>query len=101
MSFKKPETPQDTSTADLLCSANGCGNLWSVQADGKPKCSFHQWFGSAPAQYGSMHLQIGDYLGDKKAWARRIMDRHNSGQYVHKLSLKFAMQALKMNGEEA
>lgn len=101
MSFKKPETQQETSAADLLCSANGCGNRWSVQSDGKPKCSFHQWFGSVPAQYGSMHLQIGDYPGDKKAWARRIMDRHNSGEDVHKLSLKFAMQALKINEEVA
>ena len=96
MTFKKPETQQETSTADLLCSANGCGNRWSVQADGRPKCSFHQWFGSVPAQYGSMYLQIGDYPGDKKAWARRIMDRHKSGESVHKLSLKFAMQALKI-----
>lgn len=101
MSFKKPETQNDTSSDDLLCSVTGCKNLWSVQTDGKPKCSFHQWFDSAPAQYGSMHLQIGDYPGDKKAWARRIMDRHNSGQDVHKLSLKFAMQALKINEEVA
>ena len=96
MTFKKPETQQETSAADLLCSANGCGNRWSVQADGRPKCSFHQWFGSVPAQYGSMYLQIGDYPGDKKAWARRIMDRHKSGESVHKLSLKFAMQALRV-----
>ena len=96
MTFKKPETQQETSTADLLCSANGCGNRWSVQADGRPRCSFHQWFGSVPAQYGSMYLQIGDYPGDKKAWARRIMDRHKSGEPVHKLSLKFAMQALRV-----
>lgn len=96
MTFKKPETQQETSTADLLCSANGCGKRWSVQADGRPKCSFHQWFGSVPAQYGSMYLQIGDYPGDKKAWARRIMDRHKSGEPVHKLSLKFAMQALRV-----
>ena len=92
------DSKQDNSD-DLYCSANGCTNRWSVQMDGKPKCSFHQWFGSKPIEYGSMHLQPNDHPGDPKGWAKRILDRHDAGLEVHALSLKFAKQALKMTGE--
>ena len=97
MSFIKAEKKEEVSIDDFYCSANGCTNLWSVQIDGKPKCSFHQWFGSKPIEYGSMHLQPNDYVGDPKGWAKRIIDRHNASIEVHALSLKFAKQALKID----
>ena len=94
---KYENNAKEDNSADLYCSVHGCTNRWSVQMDGKPKCSFHQWQGSAPVEYGSMYLQIGDYPGDKKAWAKRIMDRFNNGMPVQKLSLEMAKQALKID----
>jgi hypothetical protein len=45
--FKKDDIPEGKS--DLLCSVNGCFNLWSVRMDGQmPKCSFHQWGAAKP-----------------------------------------------------
>ena len=42
---------------------------------------------------------IGEHQGDKKGWAKRIIDRHNNGFEVSALSLKFAKQALKIQGK--
>lgn len=49
--FKKDQpTAEDNS---LLCSVNGCGNLWSVRLEGSPpKCNFHQW-GAKPKNEGT------------------------------------------------
>ena len=33
---------------------------------------------------------------DKKAWAKRIMDKHNEGRPVSKIALEFAKEALKI-----
>ena len=49
MSFAKPEPKDRDDGPSLLCSVNGCGNLWSVRMDGHmPKCSFHQWGAAKP-----------------------------------------------------
>jgi hypothetical protein len=57
--FKKEEPINDHS---LLCSVNGCGNLWSVRLEGSPpKCSHHQW-GAKPKNEGTMSY---------KQWADR------------------------------
>lgn len=97
MTFKKSDRNQDFNDSSLNCASAGCDNRWSVQLDGRPKCSHHQWFGSKPIQYGSMHLHPNDNLGDPKGWAKRILDRHNAGLEVHALSLKFAKHALKID----
>jgi hypothetical protein len=96
MTFKKPEKTQDYPDNSLQCASAGCINRWTVQLDGRPKCSLHQWFGSKPIQYGGMESTIGEYQGDKKGWAKRIIDRHNNGFEVSRLSLQFAKQALKI-----
>ena len=42
VNFKKENVPEGKS--DLLCSVDGCRNLWSVRIEGSlPKCSHHQW----------------------------------------------------------
>jgi len=44
MSFAPPESKSKDDGPSLLCSVNGCGNLWSVRMEGSsPKCSHHQW----------------------------------------------------------
>jgi len=35
------------------------------------------------------------YDGDPKGWAKRIIDRHKSGEKVRPISLKFAEEALR------
>lgn len=99
MTFKKVEKNQEMIGDALQCAVAGCINRWSIQLDGRPKCSFHQWYGSKPIEYGGMASMIGEHQGDKKGWAKRIIDRHNNGFDVSPLSLKFAKQALKMIGD--
>lgn len=49
--FKKDQPTNDDQS--LLCSVNGCGNLWSVRLEGSPpKCSRHQW-GAKPKNEGT------------------------------------------------
>ena len=49
--FKKDQPTNDDQS--LLCSVNGCGNLWSVRLEGSPpKCSHHQW-GAKPKNEGT------------------------------------------------
>ncbi len=96
MTFKKTDRNQDFNDSSLNCASAGCNNRWSVQLDGRPKCSHHQWFGSKPIQYGHMESTIGEYQNDKKGWAKRIIDRHENGYEVASISLKFAKQALKI-----
>jgi hypothetical protein len=96
MTFKKVDKNQDLIGDALQCAVAGCTNRWSVQLDGRPKCSFHQWYGSKPIEYGSMSLSIGNHMNDNKGWAKRILDRHNNGFQMSQLSVKFAKQALKI-----
>lgn len=39
------ERPADpvSEYAALRCCVPGCGEHWSVKADGAPRCSWHQW----------------------------------------------------------
>jgi hypothetical protein len=34
--------------------------------------------------------------GDPKDWARRILNRHEAGEQVRQISLRFACEALKL-----
>ena len=44
MSFAPPESKSKDDGPSLLCSVEGCRNLWSVRLEGAlPKCSHHQW----------------------------------------------------------
>ncbi len=38
--------------------------------------------------------ELNKYLGDPKAWAKRILDKHNAGIEVRPIALKFAKEAL-------
>jgi hypothetical protein len=38
--------------------------------------------------------ELNKYLGDPKGWAKRIVDKHNIGIPVARISLEFAQQAL-------
>jgi hypothetical protein len=35
------------------------------------------------------------YLNDPRAWAKRIIDKHNAGQPVAKIALEFAQEAIR------
>ena len=56
------------------------------------------------ACYDSYCRQIPPYMtepnkyhaNDPKAWAKRIMDKHNEGRPVSKIALEFAKEALKI-----
>jgi hypothetical protein len=39
-------------------------------------------------------LELNKYLGNPKGWAKRIIDKHNAGIPVARISLEFAQQAL-------
>ena len=39
-------------------------------------------------------VELKKYLGDPKAWAKRILDKHNVGIEVRPIALKFAKEAL-------
>ena len=36
------------------------------------------------------------YIGDPKAWARRLIDRHKAGETLRPISLRYAREALKI-----
>ena len=38
--------------------------------------------------------ELNKYLGDPKAWAKRILDKHKEGIEVRPIALKFAKEAL-------
>jgi hypothetical protein len=50
---------------------------------------YQSWCRQAPA-----YIPKKDYGTDPKGWARRIIDRHNDGQGVSSIALKFANEAL-------
>lgn len=57
--FKKDDIPEGKS--DLLCSVNGCFNLWSVRMEGSsPKCSHHHWGAKPVNQSTSTYKQWAD-----------------------------------------
>jgi hypothetical protein len=57
--FKKDDIPEGKS--DLLCSVNGCFNLWSVRLEGSPpKCSHHQWGAKPKTESTSTYKQWAD-----------------------------------------
>lgn len=39
---------------------------------------------------------LNKYFGDPKAWAKKIIDKHNAGENVRPITLRFAREALKM-----
>lgn len=50
---------------------------------------YEGWCRQAPA-----YIPQKDYGTDPKGWARRIIDRHNDGQGVSPIALKYAEEAL-------
>jgi hypothetical protein len=91
------ETPDDS--VRLLCTVPGCGALWSVLLD-KPMCSFHQWGGSPQRGFVNMANvpKVPSDGTDGKAWARRIVRVHESGQLVRTATLDLARLALAGRG---
>ena len=89
---KKDEPIDDT--RHLLCTEPGCGQRWSINL-GKPMCSYHQWKDNKPTVY-SEYVDFGQrFLGDPKAWAKRIIAKQEMGLPVSKIALEFAQEALK------
>jgi hypothetical protein len=39
--------------------------------------------------------EINKYPGDPRGWAKRIIDKHNEGKPVSRISLEFAQEALR------
>ena len=95
MTFAKPQkdSPLDD-TRHLLCTEPGCGQTWTINL-GKPLCSYHQWKDDKPFVY-PQYIDFGQkYLGDPKAWAKIILDKHEMGLPVSKIALEFAREALR------
>ena len=90
--MKKQEQQDDGSS--LICSEFGCTNAWAVKIDSKPKCSFHQW-GKLPPHYDNIDFDY-NKTGDKKDWARRILEKERRGMYVSKIAVQFAKEALRL-----
>lgn len=88
---------QDDGYARLLCTEPGCGRRWTVQFD-KPQCSFHAW-GRVGERYASLASAADDGDGnhDGKAWARRIVRLHESGEPIRPISLELAQKALRIH----
>lgn len=92
----KTEQPDDDYRA-LLCTEPGCGRRWSVNL-GAPKCSMHQWPDSKKADdfVARQNFVPKDYSpADPRAWAKRIIDKHEAGIAVNPTTLKFAQEALR------
>lgn len=92
----KIEKPDDE-YARLLCSVPGCGQPWSVKID-KPMCSFHQW----PDRKKPDDFLVREKFvpkeyspADPRAWAKRIIDKHEAGISINPTTLKFAQEALR------
>ena len=80
--------------AFLTCSESGCGRPWSVQIE-RPHCSLHQWGRNEAGPISAAHQYAyrGNYTGDK-AWAHRIIERHEAGTGVTETTLAMARRAL-------
>lgn len=94
--MKKQDDVKDEGPS-LICSEFGCSNPWSVKIDANPKCSYHQW-GRLPPHYDNIDFEF-NKIGDKKDWARRILEREKRGMYVSKVAVQFAKEALKIDHE--
>jgi hypothetical protein len=55
---------------------------------------FNSYCRQAPAY---MH-ELDKYRGDSRAWAKRIIDKHESGTHVNQIALKMAKEALQCHG---
>ena len=89
MSFIKPEkVEKQEDDAYLFCH---CGARGSVNIGNGWKCSFHAWGKVPPPQTIGPQYK---YSPDPKAWAHRIIERHQRGENVSYIALKFARDAL-------
>lgn len=93
MTYKKPEVEQ-TESKSLMCSAHGCPMKWSVSPG--QLCSYHAFEKSdswpsitaALLRDGPWELHrkkpvdTSKYQGDPKGWAKRLRDRHQSGEHL-------------------
>lgn len=80
---------------NLICSEFGCTQPWAVKVDSNPKCSYHQWK-KMPPHYDNIDVQF-NAVGDKKDWARRILEKEKRGMYVSNIAVKFAKEALRIS----
>jgi len=98
MSFKKSETQNEPEKEVYgLCSRCMSRQLNSVLINFGTTCeSCFNAYCDAPSPYD---LSYKKYEGDSKGWAKRIIDRYESGEKVRPISLKFAQQALKNKHE--
>lgn len=93
MTFAKPKDIANSVSSPLKpCSQ--CTNM--TQQDTLIKygsmCGpcFHSYCRQAPAYMP----ELDKYRGDPRAWAKRIIDKHQAGIYVNQVALKFAQEAL-------
>jgi hypothetical protein len=95
--YKKQVEQPDDDYRSLLCTEPGCGRPWSVKID-KPKCSRHQWpdIKKIDDSFARQNYVPKEYNpADPRAWAKRIIDKHEAGIAVNPATLKFAQEALR------
>lgn len=109
------EPPKEEKGESLDCAAHGCPLRWSVDAGNGRLCSYHawtdakQWHGITEAlrRDGPWSLQktkeiVRDkYVGDMKGWAKRLRDRHESGEDLPLIHIQLYRAALRMGAIDA
>jgi hypothetical protein len=82
-----------TATADPVFKCRDCYKVTSREemSNYGLRCThcYESWCRQAPP-----YIPQKDYGKDSKGWARRIIDKHNDGQGVSPIALKFAKEAL-------
>ena len=98
MSFKKSEIQTEPEKEVYgLCSRCMSRQLNSILINFGTTCE--SCFNAYCEQPNTYDLSYKKYEGDQKGWAKRIIDRHNSGEKIRPISLKFAEEALRYKYE--
>ena len=98
MSFKKSEIQNEPEKEVYgLCSGCMSRQLNSILINFGTTCE--SCFNSYCEQPSTYDFSYKKYEGDPKGWAKRIIDRYESGEKVRPISLKFAQEALRSKHE--
>lgn len=105
----KKNTELQYDRRELMCSAHGCPQRWSVDGSKGRLCSFHAWV--QPHEWpritedlqrtGPWRLSTqepinlkDEFRGDPRGWAKRLINRHEAGEKLNQTALAMAKEAL-------
>ena len=101
---------------NLICSAHGCNQKWSVNTETVHRlCSYHAWEPASKwpgiteslSRDGPWQLEQKRtvdttlFPGDPKAWAKRLQERDQSGEHLSHTQRAMYQEALRIHPEPA